>query len=280
MKEGTYRLDTLLVVRGLASGREKAKELIEAGLVTVNGKRASKASQTVEKNDTLTCEGQLHRYVGRGGEKLEKALREAQISPQGLCCLDVGASTGGFTDCLLQHGAARVFALDVGHGQLHPSLCRDDRVVNLEGTDIRRTKEVQSRMGIDRPSFAVVDVSFISLKAIWPSVEELLAPRATVICLIKPQFEAGRSAIGKHGVVKDPAAHREVLYGLTDFWTQSGWILLYLSYSPITGGEGNIEYLAVLNRQEGPSSCAWTGEIRELVQQAHEALREKGGRSR
>lgn len=280
MKEGTCRLDALMVACGLASGREKAKELIEAGLVTVNGKRASKASQSVEKTDTLVCEGQLHRYVGRGGEKLEKALHEAQISPQGLCCLDVGASTGGFTDCLLQHGAARVFALDVGHGQLHPSLCRNERVVNLEGMDIRRTKEVQSRMGADRPSFAVVDVSFISLKAIWPSVEELLASGATVVCLIKPQFEAGRAAVGKRGVVKDPAAHREVLCGLIDFWTQSGWTLLYLSYSPITGGEGNIEYLAVLSRQEGSLSCLWAGEIRDLVRQAHEALREKGGRSR
>lgn len=274
------RLDTALVIRGFASGREKAKELIAAGLVTVNSRPAVKASQMIQDTDGIDCTDMLHRYVGRGGEKLEKALQETGLSPKGFCCLDVGASTGGFTDCLLQHGASRVYALDVGHGQLHPQLCADERVVNLEGMDVRLTDEILIRIGMDRPEFCVMDVSFISLETIWPAVEKLLNDRAVVICLIKPQFEAGRSAVGKKGVVKDPAIHQTVLRQIIAFWASAGWLVDYLSFSPITGGEGNIEYLAAVRRTDVVPVPVWSGDIRELTLTAKRTLYTKGGRTR
>lgn len=270
------RLDAALVERGLAGGREKAKELIAAGLVTVNGQTATKASRAVAPEDALACTGTLHRYVGRGGEKLEKALAAADLSPRGCCCLDIGASTGGFTDCLLQGGAAKVYALDVGHGQLHETLCADSRVINLEGTDVRRVDEILARMGRDRPSVITIDVSFISLEKIWPAVTALAAPGAVVVSLIKPQFEAGRSALGKKGVVKDPAVHREVLNRLIGVWREAGWMPTHFDYSPITGGDGNIEYLAVLRRRSD-MAAAWQGDVRRLVELARQALAIKGG---
>lgn len=279
MTGDSQRLDAALVARGLASGREKAKELIAAGLVTVNGRTAAKAAQPVAAADTVSCADTLHRYVGRGGEKLEKVLRETGLSPAGGCCLDIGASTGGFTDCLLQNGASRVYALDVGHGQLHPKLCADERVVNLEGMDVRRTDEVLARLGTDRPAFCVMDVSFISLQTVWPALEALLSGRATVICLIKPQFEAGRAAIGKKGVVKEPAVHQAVLHRLTAFWAESGWAVDYLSFSPITGGEGNIEYLAALHRTDTAPAPLWPGDIRGLTLTAKRTFQTKGGRT-
>lgn len=273
------RLDAALVERGLAGGREKAKELIAAGLVTVNGQIAAKASRPVVPEDILVCTDTLHRYVGRGGEKLEKALAIADLSPQGCCCLDIGASTGGFTDCLLRGGAAKVYALDVGHGQLHPTLCADSRVINLEGMDVRRVDEVLDRMGGDRPTIITIDVSFISLEKIWPAVTALAAPGAAVVTLIKPQFEAGRAALGKKGVVKDPAAHREVLNRLIGVWETAGWTPTHFDYSPITGGDGNIEYLAVLRRQSD-TAAAWPGDVRQLVELARQALAVKGGHGR
>ena len=279
MTGDSQRLDAALVARGLASGREKAKELIAAWLVTVNGHKATKASQAVAASAVIECADTLHRFVGRGGEKLEKVLQETMLSPEGGCCLDIGASTGGFTDCLLQHGAARVYALDVGHGQLHPSLCADARVVNLEGMDVRRTDEVLARMGENRPAFCVMDVSFISLSTIWPAVETLVSADATVVCLIKPQFEAGRAAVGKRGVVKDPAVHQQVLRRLTAFWAENGWEVSYLSFSPITGGEGNIEYLAALSRRDTAPAAPWQGDIRALTLAAKQAFSKKGGRT-
>lgn len=274
------RLDAALVERGLAGGREKAKELIAASVVTINGSPARKASQPVGPEDVLACTATLHSYVGRGGDKLEKALDKTALSPRGCCCLDIGASTGGFTDCLLRHGAARVYALDVGHGQLHPTLCADSRVINLEGTDVRRVDEILARMGGDRPAVITIDVSFISLTKIWPAVETLAAPEAAVITLIKPQFEAGRAALSKRGVVKDPAVHRDVLIRLTDFWRDAGWALIHLDYSPITGGDGNIEYLAALRRTEAAGAAAWPGDVRRLVEEARRILAGKGGLGR
>lgn len=273
MSGDNQRLDAALVARGLASGREKAKELIAAGLVTVNGTTITKPSRSVADTDAIECVDTLHRYVGRGGEKLEKVLRKTDLSPAGCCCIDIGASTGGFTDCLLQNGAFRVYALDVGHGQLHPQLCEDARVVNMEGTDVRRTADILAVMGGEIPSIGVVDVSFISLETIWHSVEPLLTEEAAVVCLIKPQFEAGRAAIGKKGVVKDPKVHVTILRQLLDFWYTAGWRVSYLDFSPITGGEGNIEYLAVVNRTTASSLTPWQGDIRALVQSAHATLR-------
>lgn len=270
MSDIAKRLDAALVSLGLASGREKAKELIAAELVTVNGKIVTKASFSVKEEDTILCTDTIHRYVGRGGEKLEKIIQNTEWTPSGCVCMDIGASTGGFTDCLLQHGASYVYALDVGHGQLHPSLCANPQVINMEGTDIRHTDLIRERLGSDKPSVAVIDVSFISLESIWESVETLLTDNATVICLIKPQFEAGKSAIGKKGVVKDRSAHISVLRRLVDFWLNDGWQVDYLDYSPITGGEGNIEYLAKLNKAPVTTVQA---DIRKLVEDAFTTLR-------
>ena len=226
------RLDAALVERGLASGREKAKELVRAGGVRINGRPAAKPSLAVSPADEITVEAGLgQRYVGRGGYKLEKAL-ELGASPAGKCCLDVGASTGGFTDCMLQHGARLVYALDVGHGQLHESLRFRPDVVNLEGMDIRDGEGIRKIIPPASVQFCSVDVSFISIKKILDALPPLLERKAWAVLLIKPQFEAGRAAVGKRGVVRDPEAHRAVLREK-------------LTPSPIKGGDGNIEYLAL-----------------------------------
>ncbi|MGI6265239.1 MAG: TlyA family RNA methyltransferase [Acutalibacteraceae bacterium] len=267
----TARLDAALVERGMVSSRQKAKELIAAGMVTVNGVTVQKASRPVDEGDAIGCVDTLHRYVGRGGEKLEKVLRETGLDVRGRCCVDIGASTGGFTDCLLQHGAGKVYALDVGHDQLHPRLRADGRVVSLEGTDVRRTADVLERMGADRPTVGTVDLSFISLRSVWPSIAALMGDDPAVAVLIKPQFEAGRAAVGKKGIVRDPADHRDVLGGLLSFWEESGWSVEYLSHSPVTGGEGNIEYLALIRPLNGGSPRRWTP--RAVVEEAFAALR-------
>lgn len=239
------RLDAVLVQQGYASGREKAKELIKAGTVTVGGKPAVKPSQTVWPEDAVVCTAEPPRYVGRGGEKLEKAITAGGADPTGAIALDVGASTGGFTDCLLQHGARSVYAVDVGHGQLHPRLRADDRVVCLEGTD-SRDPALREIIKPGSVSFVTVDVSFISLHAVLPSVMPFLAPDSTVVCLIKPQFEAGRAALGKNGLCRDPRDHRRVLQTVLTLFASLHLRTDWLSFSPVTGGEGNIEYLAVL----------------------------------
>ena len=221
----------------------------------------------------IECADTLHRFVGRGGEKLEKVLQETMLSPEGGCCLDVGASTGGFTDCLLRHGAARVYALDVGHGQLHPSLCADARVVNLEGMDVRRTDEVLARMGENRPAFCVMDVSFISLSTIWPAVETLVSADATVVCLIKPQFEAGREKVGKKGVVRDPAVHKEVIEMVISYAKSISFGVRHLEFSPIKGPEGNIEYLVHLVRlPDGVTEEETNVDVDAVVKSAHDTL--------
>ena len=275
----TKRLDTLLVGRGLVSGRERAKELIQSGRVWVDGRTVTKPAAQISPEAAVVCRTEGVPYVGRGGLKLEKALDMGGISLTGLTALDMGASTGGFTDCMLRRGAVRVYAVDVGHGQLHPSLASDPRVVNLEGTDGRNGERLSEAIPKNSVHFASVDVSFISIKAVLPSLLPFLTRDARLGILIKPQFEAGRAAVGKNGVVKDPKAHRQVLRELSDFFLEQGLEPVCLTYSPITGGNasgaaktgGNIEYLAVLRRVAEPQT-AFT-QVESLVAEAFENLK-------
>lgn len=261
----SVRLDAWLVKQGLFGGRDTAKQHIAAGEVRVNGQVVRRPAALVKEGDTVTCDGS-ERYVGRGGYKLEKALAMADIPLFGATAIDVGASTGGFTDCMLQNGAQKVYAVDVGHDQLHPALRANPAVVCLEGTDIRAA-DVAAKIP-DRPTVCSIDVSFISLKQVIPAVLPLLSSDATLVCLIKPQFEAGRAALGKNGVVKDPAAHRAVLSDLCAAFAAWDCGLCTLTYSPIRGGEGNVEYLAVLRR--GGENAAL--DIPMLVREAFAAL--------
>lgn len=253
MAEERIRLDTRLVQLGIASGRERAKELLSAGQVTVNGRVTQKAAAMVFESDEILCDAPSPRYVGRGGYKLEKALAEGTILLDGKVCMDVGASTGGFTDCMLQHGAAHVYAVDVGHDQLHPSLLRDARVTSLEGTDIR-SEELIQHIQPGKVDFASVDVSFVSLERVLPSLLPYLSENAKIVCLIKPQFEAGRQNIGKRGIVKDPKVHERVLQTVAALFMELGLGVQAMTYSPITGGEGNIEYLSVVQKNASPQS--------------------------
>jgi 23S rRNA (cytidine1920-2'-O)/16S rRNA (cytidine1409-2'-O)-methyltransferase len=238
------RLDSELVSRGIARSRERAKEMIRSGNVTVNGKTARKPSDEVCLEDTIiSSEEDL--YVGRGALKLEKAYEEFGLNFSGKRCLDIGASTGGFTDLMLRNGAARVFAVDVGHGQLAPPLVNDPRVENMEGTDIRNVTADDLGGQVD---FISVDVSFISLTKIFPKIYELLKDGEAAVVLIKPQFEAGRSDIGKGGIVKDKKVHIRVLTELDSFAQSIGFAAERYTFSPVRGGSGNIEYLAKLRK--------------------------------
>lgn len=261
------RLDAWLVQNGYAASREKAKELIAANYVTVDGCPVTKASFGVTPTVTVVCSAPAQKYVGRGGNKLEKVLAVGDVSVGGAICMDVGASTGGFTDCMLQNGAAHVYAVDVGHDQLHEKLRADDRVTVLEGTDIRSEAlcEVVPSASIDVCS---VDVSFVSLSNVLPSILPYLKEGATLVCLIKPQFEAGKRDVGKRGVVKDRRVHIRVLGQMLSLFDSLHLSLMHLTYSPIVGGEGNIEYLAVLG---GDARAAI--DIEALVDEAHTALR-------
>ena len=241
------RLDAYLVASGYASGREKAKEIIEAGYVSVNGIAVTKASRRVAPTDVVVCAAPTQKYVGRGGYKLEKAIAAAGLTLTDAVAMDVGSSTGGFTDCMLQNGAARVYAVDVGHDQLHPTLRANPRVVVMEGTDIR-SEALAAAVAAGSITFCSVDVSFVSLSNVLPAIVPYLAQDATLVCLIKPQFEAGKAAIGKHGVVKDRKVHARVLTQQLLLFAQYGLTPVWLGHSPITGGEGNVEYLAVLRR--------------------------------
>jgi len=240
---GEMRLDAALVARGLSPSRERAKEHIKNGLVTVAGKTAKKPAQLVTDADEITCAA-TDDFVGRGGYKLEKALTAGCYDLTDKIALDVGASTGGFTERLLLAGAKTVFALDVGHGQLHERLRSDARVVNLEGTDIRSDK-ARAAISPAFVDFCSVDVSFISLKQVLPALPAFLKNGADVVCLIKPQFEAGRAAIGKGGIVKDKKAREAVLYELMPVFAAQQLQVNALFSSPITGGDGNVEYLAL-----------------------------------
>ncbi len=260
------RLDLMLVRRGLCTGRERAKEEIRAGHVLVDGKAETRPGREVPEDALLQLTGETLRYVSRGGLKLEKALDEFDIRPEGKLCLDCGASTGGFTDCLLQRGAAKVYALDVGSGQLAEKLRSDPRVVSMERFNVR---ELQPGDLPECPELAVIDVSFISLRLILPAVSGVLAPEGEIVCLIKPQFEAGRNRVGKRGVVRDVPVHREVLEELFLFFPTVGFHPVGLTWSPIRGPEGNIEYLCRLRRQPAGSPP----DPRRIVEEAQNALK-------
>ena len=264
------RLDVLLVTRGLQESRQKAQATIMSGLVYVNGQKADKPGTPVAEDAQVEIRGGALRYVSRGGLKLEKAMALWPIRLTGKVCMDVVASTGGFTDCMLQNGAARVYAVDVGYGQLAWKLRSDERVVCLERTNARY---LSHEIIPEEPDFASIDVSFISLKLILPAVASVLRREGEVVCLIKPQFEAGREKVGKKGVVRDPAVHREVLERFLDHAKDSGFTVIDLTYSPIRGPEGNIEYLGHLRRG------AWeerSFDLAALVAASHGALEEVG----
>ena len=250
MKE---RLDVLLVNRGLAPSREKAKTLIMEGKVFVNHNREDKAGSTFPDDCQIEIHGETLKYVSRGGLKLEKAMNHFTISLEGKVCMDIGASTGGFTDCMLQNGASKVFSVDVGYGQFAWKLRQDPRVVCMEKTNIRYVTPEQIGEPLD---FASVDVSFISLTKVLGPARELLTDGGEMVCLIKPQFEAGREKVGKKGVVRDPKVHEEVIHRVIDFALDNGFSILNLEFSPIKGPEGNIEYLIYLEKGRGGTPCA------------------------
>lgn len=245
------RLDAYLVANGLASGRDKACERIRGGEVTVNGNVVTKPAYRVSETDVIDCAA-TDSFVGRGGLKLEHALSLTEPLPAGCTAMDVGASTGGFTDCLLRAGVGHVFAIDVGHGQLHPSLVADPRVTDLSGTDARRSESLSAVIAPHSVQVLSMDVSFISIKAVLPSVMEFLTADARLFILIKPQFEAGRADVGKNGIVSDRRVHVRVLREMWDFFAELGCSVERLTASPITGGagrqHGNIEYVALLRR--------------------------------
>ena len=263
------RLDILVTERGLAESREKAKALIMAGDVYVDQQKADKPGDLYPEEAPIEVRGKGLKYVSRGGLKLEKAMAEFPISLSGLVCMDVGASTGGFTDCMLQNGAKKVYAVDVGYGQLAWSLRTDPRVVNLERTNARYLSQEQVPEPID---FFSVDVSFISLSLILPAVRPLLSENARAVCLIKPQFEAGREKVGKKGVVRDPAVHQEVIEKILSFALENGYSVLGLTFSPVKGPEGNIEYLAYLQRSDAPTQAETVPQARQVVEASHAQL--------
>ena len=244
------RLDVLLVKKGLASSREKAKAIIMSGIVFVDGQREDKAGSTFDEKQEIIVKGKTLKYVSRGGLKLEKAMKNFDIVLKDKVCMDVGASTGGFTDCMLQNGAVKVYAVDVGYGQLAWSLRTDARVVNMERTNIRYVTPEELAEPIE---FFSVDVSFISLHHIFPVAQRITTPDAMGVCLVKPQFEAGREKVGKNGVVRDPAVHREVLHNAMSYAAENGFVVRGLDYSPVKGPEGNIEYLMFVQKSDQPA---------------------------
>lgn len=260
------RLDQLIYELGYTESRERAKTTIMSGLVFVNGQRADKPGTPVSPEARIEVRGEAIPFVSRGGFKLDKALKVFPIDPEGKKCIDCGASTGGFTDVLLQHGAAKVYSVDVGYGQLAWKLRNDPRVVNMERTNLRYVTTEQ----ISEPlELAVMDVSFISIKLVLPAVREMLIPGADLVCLIKPQFEAGRDEVGKKGVVRDAEVHCRVIQSIVDFAPETGLTVMGLDYSPIKGPEGNIEYIC--HMKNGAYEAA-SIDIEALVKASHEAL--------
>lgn len=261
------RLDVLLVEQGHAESRSKAQAIIMSGLVYVNGQKADKPGMSFEEHVQLEVRSGGCPYVSRGGLKLEKALRDFGVDPTGFVCSDSGASTGGFTDCLLQQGASKVFAIDVGYGQLDWKIRSDPRVVVMERTNVRYVTPEQLGEPLD---LSVVDVSFISLKIVLPVIKTFLKPTGQVLCLIKPQFEAGKEKVGKKGVVREPETHKEVLDGFVTLANELDFKILGLTFSPVKGPEGNIEFLGhlTLDDKEGiqPDTAL-------VVKQAHETLK-------
>lgn len=275
MKE---RLDVLLVKRNLAASREKAKAIIMTGNVFVNGQREDKAGSTFKEDALIEVKGNPMKYVSRGGYKLEKAIDLWQVPLQDKICMDVGSSTGGFTDCMLQNGAQKVYAIDVGTNQLAWKLRQDERVISMEKTNIRYVTREDIADFID---FFSVDVAFISLKKVLEPVKALLTQEGQGVCLVKPQFEAGREKVGKKGVVREPKVHREVLEQIMQYVLSIGFEILELSFSPIKGPEGNIEYLLYIqNTDRIPEEdslaesfhVSYDSLIRETVAAAHGKL--------
>ena len=260
------RLDQLVFERGFTESRERAKTTVMSGLVFVNGQRADKPGMAVSPDAVIEVRGDAIPFVSRGGFKLDKALKVFPIDPADLVCIDCGASTGGFTDVLLQHGAAKVYAVDVGYGQLAWKLRVDPRVVNLERCNLRYVTREQIPEPID---LAVMDVSFISVRLVIPAVKELLKPGADLVCLIKPQFEAGREEVGKKGVVREAEIHLSVIETVLAFARETGWSVMGLDFSPIRGPEGNIEFICHLKNGafDAPSIDAAS-----VVEAAHAAF--------
>ena len=272
MKE---RLDVLFVKRNLAESREKAKALIMSGIVYVNGQKEDKAGTTFEETAPIEVRGSTLKYVSRGGLKLEKAMDCFGVRLDGKICMDVGASTGGFTDCMLQNGAVKVYSVDVGHGQLAWKLRNDERVVCMEKTNIRYVtpEDIADPIG-----FASIDVSFISLTKVLGPVKALLEDNGQIVCLIKPQFEAGREKVGKKGVVREPAVHLEVIDMVIDYALSIGFEALNLEFSPIKGPEGNIEYLLYLQKHPEDQEAEYAvrreaaADPKAVVAEAHQTL--------
>lgn len=261
------RLDVLLVEQGLADSREKAKAIIMSGIVYVDNNKEDKSGTTFEETAKVEVRGNTLKYVSRGGLKLEKAMNNFGVTLDGKVCMDVGASTGGFTDCMLQNGAVKVYSVDVGHGQLAWKLRNDERVVCMEKTNIRYVTPEDID---DRVEFASIDVSFISLTKVLPAVKELMTENGEIVCLIKPQFEAGREKVGKKGVVRELSTHIEVVQMIVDYVRNNGFRTLDLSYSPIKGPEGNIEYLLYMTKDESRENAEF--DIKALVSESHDML--------
>ena len=259
------RLDVLLFEKGMVPSRERAKAIIMSGIVYVNNQKADKAGMSIPEDAEIEIRGKTNSFVSRGGLKIEKALTYVQIDPKDLCAMDIGASTGGFTDCLLTRGARKVYSIDVGYGQLAWKLRQDPRVVCMERTNIRK---VTPDMLDDVPEFAVIDVSFISLKLVLPVVAQLLNEHGRIACLIKPQFEAGKGKVGKKGVVREPEIHLDVLNAFIENAHEAGFHVYNLTFSPIKGPEGNIEFLGYIGK-DGEDADIDTA---ALVAEAHGAL--------
>lgn len=269
------RIDVLLVERGLIETREKAKRAIMAGLVYSNHLRLDKPGEKVERDIPLEVKGKLMPYVSRGGFKLEKALMEFNLSVEQKIIIDIGSSTGGFTDCALQNGAKLSYALDVGYNQLAWKLRQDERVVVMERTNFRYAKPEDFNRGM--PEFATIDVSFISLRLILPVLKTILIPNSDIVALVKPQFEAGKDQVGKKGIIREPSIHRQVLEGIIEFSMKQGYMIKHLTYSPITGGDGNIEFLLHLfwsGKEDGENTSHKTPQ--QIVEEAHTALKHQG----
>lgn len=260
------RIDILMVEQNLADSRSKAQAMIMAGEVYIGEQKIDKAGVMIPADSVITVRGSACPYVSRGGLKLEKALRDFGVDPTGFVCSDSGASTGGFTDCLLQQGAAKVFAIDVGYGQLAWKIRNDPRVITMERTNIRYVTPEDLGEPLD---LSVVDVSFISLHTVLPTIKTLLKPSGQILCLIKPQFEAGKGKVGKKGVVREPEIHEEVLMGFVSLVERLEMTLRALTYSPVKGPEGNIEFLAHLSMEPGNAAEI---DIPDLVNQAHRNL--------
>ena len=264
------RLDVLMVNNGLAASRELAKAYIMAGDVYVDGNKEDKAGTKVDVNANIELRGKVMPYVSRGGYKLEKAMEVFPVTIEGKICMDIGSSTGGFTDCMLQNGASKVYSIDVGYGQLAWKLRNDERVVCMEKTNVRDITEEQVP---DKPQFASVDVSFISLTKVIPPALNVMSDDAQLVCLIKPQFEAGREKVGKKGVVRDKKVHEEVILKIIDFAFEIGLNVIGIDFSPIKGPEGNIEYLIMLDRKnEGLTIEEAHKAAHDIEEQSHELL--------